>query len=116
MKDDRLDLAPSLEALDRRALLRCLATGSCVLASGALSAQDVAGSRSLIDLEDSDLPLKPARWWKEIGEGRIECALCPKKCRVADLERGACGVRENRKGSYYTLVHSRPCSINLDPI
>jgi pyruvate formate lyase activating enzyme len=60
--------------------------------------------------------MTPARWWKEVDGGRIECGLCPKKCRVADLERGACGVRENRGGKYYTLVHSRPCSLNLDPI
>ena len=47
---------------------------------------------------------------------RVECQLCPKKCRVDDTERGFCGVRENRGGEYVTLVHSRPCSLNLDPI
>jgi pyruvate formate lyase activating enzyme len=35
---------------------------------------------------------------------------------IDDLERGYCGVRENRGGTYYTLVHSRPCSIHTDPI
>jgi pyruvate formate lyase activating enzyme len=31
-------------------------------------------------------------------------------------ERGYCGVRENREGVYYTLVHSRPCTFHADPI
>jgi len=35
---------------------------------------------------------------------------------VDDIERGACGVRENRGGEYFTLVHSRPCTVHLDPI
>ncbi|MCP4677792.1 MAG: AmmeMemoRadiSam system radical SAM enzyme [Deltaproteobacteria bacterium] len=47
---------------------------------------------------------------------KIRCTLCPRKCEVADRERGTCGVRENVDGVYYTLVHSNPCSLNNDPI
>jgi pyruvate formate lyase activating enzyme len=92
---------------------------ACLAGSGpwnAVLAQDRAEGKPLIPPEDSDLPLHPARWWKAIDGGRVECELCPRKCRVADRERGACGVRENRGGDYYTLVHSRPCSLHLDPI
>jgi pyruvate formate lyase activating enzyme len=32
------------------------------------------------------------------------------------VERGACGVRENRGGKYYTRVYGRPCSLHIDPI
>jgi len=35
---------------------------------------------------------------------------------IDDRERGYCGVRENQNGTYYTLVHSRPCSVHIDPI
>ena len=31
-------------------------------------------------------------------------------------ERGYCGVRENRGGIYYTLVHSRVCAAHVDPV
>ncbi len=63
-------------------------------------------------------PLEPRRalYWEDAGDKRIKCTLCPRNCVVADLERGTCGVRENRGGTYYTLVHSRPCSLNNDPI
>jgi len=58
----------------------------------------------------------PARYWKAKPDGLIECTLCPRNCTVSDLERGYCGVRENVDGEYYTLVHSRACSANVDPI
>ena len=62
------------------------------------------------------LPGHPARWYKKLSLKRVECQLCPKKCRVDDTERGFCGVRENRGGDYRTLVYGRPCSLNMDPI
>jgi pyruvate formate lyase activating enzyme len=112
----------SSSGFGRREVLQGLLAGgcaACLAGAGSLRfvfAEDQATGPSLIPPEGSDLPLHPARWYKELDGGRIECELCPKKCRVADLERGTCGVRENRKGKYYTLVHSRPCSLNLDPI
>jgi pyruvate formate lyase activating enzyme len=57
-----------------------------------------------------------ARHYRKLEHMDVECALCPRKCVVGDRERGYCGVRENRSGRYVTLVHSRPCSINVDPI
>jgi pyruvate formate lyase activating enzyme len=35
---------------------------------------------------------------------------------VGEGERGFCRVRENRDGEYYTLVHSNPCAVHIDPI
>ena len=60
--------------------------------------------------------LKEASYWQALDAKRVKCTLCPRECRVADAERGWCGVRENRDGKYYTLVHSRPCAIHVDPI
>ncbi|MBU0755035.1 MAG: AmmeMemoRadiSam system radical SAM enzyme [Planctomycetes bacterium] len=57
-----------------------------------------------------------AQFYEKIEDLKIRCKLCPKECAVADRERGYCGVRENRSGTYWTLVHSRPCSIHVDPI
>ena len=65
---------------------------------------------------DRDFPPVEAKYYKKLDGARVECGLCPAKCRVADRERGACGARENRDGVYYTLVHSRVCSAHVDPI
>jgi len=65
---------------------------------------------------ESDKFVAPARHWEKRENKRVLCTLCPRQCEVADLERGGCGVRENRGGDYFTLVYNRPCSLNVDPI
>ncbi len=67
-------------------------------------------------VDTTDLPAQEASWYKKLGESRVECQLCPQGCKVADAERGTCGVRENRGGTYVTLVHGVACSIHVDPI
>lgn len=57
-----------------------------------------------------------AMYYEKLAEKKIKCRLCPHECQVADLERGSCGVRENRGGTYYTLVYGQPCAVHIDPI
>ncbi len=57
-----------------------------------------------------------ARFYEKLPNRKIKCKLCPRECVIDDRERGYCGVRENRGGKYYTLVHSRVCASNVDPI
>ena len=57
-----------------------------------------------------------ARFYEKLPNKKIKCKLCPRECTVGDRERGYCGVRENRGGTYYTLVHSRVCAMNIDPV
>jgi pyruvate formate lyase activating enzyme len=57
-----------------------------------------------------------ARYYEKQPHRRIQCVLCPRECVIDDRERGYCGVRENRGGVYYTLVHSRVCAANVDPV
>lgn len=101
--------------LNRRRFAALMAGGAAVAAvpgraSGALA------PRPGETVEGGDLPAREASWYKKLDEGRIECQLCPQGCTVADAERGTCGARENRGGTYYTLVHSLACSVHADPI
>lgn len=57
-----------------------------------------------------------AKYFDKLPDKKIKCRLCPHECQVADLERGSCGVRENRGGTYYTLVYGNICSAHIDPI
>ncbi|UCG30301.1 MAG: AmmeMemoRadiSam system radical SAM enzyme [candidate division WOR-3 bacterium] len=59
---------------------------------------------------------KKALYYKRLSNRRVQCTLCPRACIVSDGERGFCRVRENRGGEYYTLVHSNPCAVHIDPI
>lgn len=60
--------------------------------------------------------VRPAMFWEKIGDGRVQCRLCPRECRVPDGGRGHCGVRENRGGEYFTLVYGRVVADHNDPI
>jgi len=57
-----------------------------------------------------------AKYYEKLPHRKIKCKLCPRECVIDDRERGYCGVRENRGGTYYTLVHSRVCAANIDPV
>jgi len=57
-----------------------------------------------------------AQFYEKLAYKKIHCKLCPRECVIDDRERGFCGVRENRGGRYYTLVHSRVCTAHVDPI
>ncbi len=70
----------------------------------------------MIDSNTIDFPVQDVMYWEELGDMRVKCVLCPRECQVADLERGYCGVRENKGGRYYTLVHSKVCALHIDAI
>jgi len=57
-----------------------------------------------------------AKYYEKQPNRKIKCVLCPRECVIDDRERGYCGVRENRGGTYYTLVHSRVCAAHVDPV
>ena len=57
-----------------------------------------------------------ARFYKKLANKTVQCELCPRQCVVAEGKRGHCRVRENRGGTYYTLVHSRVTAAHIDPI
>ncbi len=63
-----------------------------------------------------DYPEHEASWYKKLAGGRVQCELCPNACEVADAERGTCGARENRHGTYHTLVYGRACALHIDPV
>jgi len=60
--------------------------------------------------------VKEVMFYKKLADLKIQCEICPKKCEIADLERGYCGNKENRKGSYYSLVYGQSCAAHFDPI
>jgi pyruvate formate lyase activating enzyme len=117
---------PPASGLDRRELMcRALGLAGCGVLLQAASGLGAAVWPRRAGAEETDLmapdpeatfPPVEARYYKVLTDKRVECNLCPNKCRVADLERGTCGVRENRGGTYFTLVHSRAVAAHVDPV
>ncbi len=60
---------------------------------------------------------KEALFYEKLGNNAVQCQLCPRRCFVGDGARGFCGIRENRKGVFYTLSYAKLVSSNdIDPI
>jgi pyruvate formate lyase activating enzyme len=95
--------------MDRRTFLKCAAL------AGAASAIPFGVHSAAYD-DDEARFVAEALHYEKLEHKKIKCTLCPRECVIDDLERGYCGVRENRDGTYYTLVHSRPCTYHADPI
>ncbi len=63
-----------------------------------------------------DIPLREAMFYRKLDGNWVRCEICFRKCTIAPGRRGLCRVRENRGGRLYSLVHSRPSAVHIDPI
>jgi pyruvate formate lyase activating enzyme len=57
-----------------------------------------------------------ARWWTPLADGRIECRLCPRLCKLPDGQRGFCFVRQNLGGQMRLTTYGRSSGFCIDPI
>jgi pyruvate formate lyase activating enzyme len=103
--------------VNRRSFLMCALASGAALGVGEssppLAAMPLWASSQKQD--DSQFTVE-ARFYEKLANKKIKCKLCPRECTVGDRERGYCGVRENRGGTYYSLVHSRVCAAHVDPV
>ncbi|CAM9462255.1 unnamed protein product, partial [Phaeothamnion confervicola] len=58
----------------------------------------------------------PARWWHATPDGRIQCDLCPRDCRLNDGQRGACFVRQREGNAIVLTTYNRSSGFCVDPI
>ncbi|MBW3661079.1 MAG: AmmeMemoRadiSam system radical SAM enzyme [Gemmatimonadetes bacterium] len=58
----------------------------------------------------------PTKWWKPLDDGRVECTLCPRACRLRDGQRGMCFVRGARDGEVVFASYGRSSGFCVDPI
>lgn len=59
---------------------------------------------------------REAMFYRQLEGNRVICGLCPNYCVIPSGRRGKCRVRENVSGKLYSLVHSRPSAVMIDPI
>jgi pyruvate formate lyase activating enzyme len=65
-----------------------------------------------------DLPAAdhPARWWHRLDDGRIQCDLCPRDCRLHEGQRGLCFVRQRVGDAMVLTTYGRSSGFCIDPI
>jgi len=61
-------------------------------------------------------PLHPGRWWHRLDDGRIQCDLCPRECRLHEGQRGACFVRARVNDAMVLTTYGRSSGFCVDPI
>jgi pyruvate formate lyase activating enzyme len=63
-----------------------------------------------------DLDRYPARWWHALDDGRLQCDLCPRDCKLHEGQRGACFVRMRDGGQMILTTYGRSSGFCIDPI
>ena len=58
----------------------------------------------------------PGRWWHRLDDGRIQCDLCPRDCRLHDGQRGVCFVRQREGDAMVLTTYGRSSGFCIDPI
>ena len=60
--------------------------------------------------------MKEASYYSTLPDNRVECALCPHRCKIPEGKRGFCLTRENAGGRLIAANYCRPVSTAIDPI
>ncbi len=58
----------------------------------------------------------PGRWWHALPDGRVQCDLCPRDCRLHEGQRGLCFVRAMQEGRMVLTTYGRSSGFCVDPI
>lgn len=58
----------------------------------------------------------PAKYWHLLDDGRIQCDLCPRDCKLHEGQRGACFVRGRAGDAMVLTTYGRSSGFCIDPI
>jgi len=58
----------------------------------------------------------PGRYWHALDDGRIQCDVCPRDCKLHEGQRGLCFVRKCEGGQIVLTTYGRSSGFCIDPI
>lgn len=58
----------------------------------------------------------PTRYWHVLDDGRVQCDLCPRFCKLHEGQRGLCFVRANQHSQIVLTTWGRSSGFVIDPI
>ena len=58
----------------------------------------------------------PAQYWHMLEDGRIQCDLCPRDCKLKEGQRGACFVRGRSDNMMVLTTYGRSSGFCVDPV
>jgi pyruvate formate lyase activating enzyme len=63
-----------------------------------------------------DSSIVPTRYWHKLDDGRIQCDLCPRYCKLHEGQRGFCFVRACQDDQIVLTTYGRSSGYCIDPI
>ncbi len=64
----------------------------------------------------ASFPTHATRHWHRLDDGRVQCDVCPRFCRLRDGQRGLCFVRAAEAGEIVLTSWGRSSGFCVDPI
>jgi pyruvate formate lyase activating enzyme len=58
----------------------------------------------------------PTRYWHKLDDGRIQCDLCPRLCKLHEGQQGLCFVRARQADQIVLTTYGRSSGFCVDPI
>jgi len=58
----------------------------------------------------------PTTYWHRLSDGRVQCDLCPRFCRLREGQRGFCFVRQRQDDAVVLTTYGRSSGFCVDPI
>ncbi len=58
----------------------------------------------------------PTRYWQTLDDGRVQCEICPRHCRLGEGQRGLCFVRAREHDQIVLKTYGRSSGFCVDPI
>jgi pyruvate formate lyase activating enzyme len=58
----------------------------------------------------------PTKYWTLLPDGRVECGVCPRACRLQEGQRGLCFVRARANDAIVLTTYGRSSGFCVDPI
>lgn len=58
----------------------------------------------------------PTRYWHRLDDGRVQCDVCPRFCKLHEGQRGFCFVRACHDGQIVLTTYGRSSGFCIDPI
>ena len=56
------------------------------------------------------------KYWHELEDGRVQCDLCPRECKLREGQRGLCYVRAREDNEIVLTTYGRSSGFCIDPI
>jgi pyruvate formate lyase activating enzyme len=65
---------------------------------------------------DEQIRGAPGRYWRLLEDGRVQCEVCPRLCKLNEGQRGLCFVRARHEDQIVLTTYGRSSGFCIDPI